>query len=100
LIDLKQYQKRVAQLYNDERKWWRGVLEKQATKADILIDAHRGKLFAGVKHLLDTGLLEKAFIFVADKRESGSTWWRKGRLRDCHESSKCARPVVVGHPPR
>jgi hypothetical protein len=37
-------------------------------KADILIDAHRGKLFAGVKHLLDTGLLEKAFIFVADKR--------------------------------
>ena len=68
MIDLKQYQKRVAQLYNDERKWWRGVLEKQATKADILIDAHRGKLFAGVKHLLDTGLLEKAFIFVADKR--------------------------------
>jgi len=37
-------------------------------RADILIDAHRGKLFAGVKHLLDTGLLEKAFIFVADKR--------------------------------
>ena len=37
-------------------------------KADILIDAHRGKLFAGVKYLLDTGLLEKAFIFVADKR--------------------------------
>ena len=37
-------------------------------KADILIDAHRGKLFAGVKHLLDTGMLEKAFIFVADKR--------------------------------
>jgi myo-inositol-1-phosphate synthase len=37
-------------------------------KADILIDSHRGKLFAGVKHLLDTGLLEKAFIFVADKR--------------------------------
>ena len=37
-------------------------------KADILIDAHRGKLFAGVKHLLDTGILEKAFIFVADKR--------------------------------
>ena len=38
MIDLKMYQKRVAQLYNDERKWWRKELEKQATKAGFVLD--------------------------------------------------------------
>ena len=38
MIDLKHYQKRVAQLYNDERKWWRKELEKQATKAGFVLD--------------------------------------------------------------